>query len=321
MLAGQQSNARLAIKRQPRKRKHKDTALGFLLVTPWVLGFCLLTAWPILSSMYYSLTQYGILSAPKWVGLQNYIRLFTKDRLFWRSLVVTFYYTFTAVPMGLVFGLFLALLLNENVRFQGFFRTVFYLPAVLSGVAVAVMWTWVFNPRYGALNWLLSLVGIKGPAWLSSPQWALPAVVIMSLWGVGGGMLIYLGGLQGIPTDLYDAAKVDGAGRLQRFFHVTLPMLTPVLFYNLVQGIIGSFQVFTPAYVMTGGGPVYATHFYVFYIYQSAFSYAHGAGGMGYSCALAWILFIIIMFFTFFILKSSPAWVYYESGGLGDTRI
>ena len=320
MLAKEQREAWSALRRGSRQRKHKDTALGFLLVMPWLVGFGLLTAWPILSSLYYSMTRYGLLSQPRWIGFQNYVRLFTGDRLFWRSLAVTFYYTFTAVPLGLVFGLMLALLLNENVKLQGFFRTVFYLPAVLSGVAVAVMWTWVFNPRYGALNWLLSLVGVKGPAWLSSPQWALPAVVIMSLWGVGGGMLIYLGGLQGIPTDLYDASKVDGAGRLQRFANVTLPMLSPVLFYNLVQGIIGSFQVFTPAYVMTSGGPAYATHFYVFYLYQSAFSYQHGAGGMGYSCALAWILFVIIMFFTLLILKSSPAWVYYE-GGMGDSRI
>lgn len=266
------------------------------------------------------MTRYGLLSAPQWIGLDNYTRMFTRDPLFRRSLMVTFYFTFTAVPLGLVFGLFLALLLNENVRMQGFFRTIFYLPAVLSGVAVAVMWTWVFNPRFGALNWLLSLIGIRGPAWLSSPQWALPAIVIMSLWGVGGGMLIYLGGLQGIPTDLYEAAQVDGAGRISRFLHVTLPMLTPVLFYNLVQGIIGSFQVFTPAYIMTSGGPARATHFYVFYLYQSAFSYAHGTGGMGYSCALSWFLFVIIMFFTLIILKSSPAWVHYE-GGIGEARI
>jgi multiple sugar transport system permease protein len=306
----------------PRKRRaHKDTLLGFLCISPWITGFLLLTAGPILASVYYSFTRFGLISAPKWIGLANYQKMLFDDRLFWQSLRVTARYSFTAVPLGLLFGLVLALLLNEKVKLLGLFRTIFYLPAVLSGVAVAVMWTWVFNPKFGVLNWLLGLVGIKGPGWLADPSWALNALIIMSLWGVGGGMLIYLGGLQGIPTDLYDAAKVDGAGRWRRFVNVTLPMLSPILFYNLVQGIIGSFQAFTPAYVMTSGGPAYATFFYVYYLYQSAFIYSSaGFGGMGYASALAWVLFVIILFFTVLVLRTSAAWVYYEGMRIGGGR-
>ena len=309
-----------AMARSARRGKHKDTFLGFFCISPWFIGFVLLTLGPLVASICFGFTRYGLIDTPKWIGLENYVRMFTADRLFWQSLRVTFFYSMSAVPLGLVFGLLLALLLNERVMFLGVFRTLFYLPAVLSGVAVAIMWTWIFNPKFGVLNWLLSLVGIRGPGWLSDPGWALPAFVIMSLWGVGGGMLIYLGGLQGIPTDLYDAAKVDGAGRWHRFANVTLPMLSPILFYNLVQGIIGSFQVFTPAYVMTRGGPAYATFFYVYYLYQNAFSYGSSAGGMGYASALAWILFLIIMFFTVLVLRSSAVWVYYEGMRMGGGR-
>jgi len=303
-----------------RKVKHKDPILGYICISPWIIGFIGLTLGPLLASIGFSFAKYGLIGEPKWVGFDNYVRIFTRDRLFYKSLGVTFYYAFGSVPLNLIFGLLLALLLNQRVKALGLFRTIYYMPAVLSGVAVSVMWAWVFNPRFGVLNWLLSLVGIKGPGWLADPHWAMPAFIIMSLWGVGGGMLIYLGGLQGIPTDLYDAAKVDGAGRLRQFIHVTLPMLSPVLFYNLVQGVIGSFQVFTPAYVMTQGGPAYATFFYVYYLYQNAFSYGHGVGGMGYACALAWILFFIIMFFTLLVLRSSSFWVHYEGMRMGGGR-
>lgn len=311
----------------PAKRsrpRHKDTLLGFLCISPWLFGFVALTAGPILASVFFSFTSFGLISAPRWLGLANYRKMLFDDRLFWQALKVTGRYSFSAVPLGLALGLGLALLLNERVKLLGMWRTIFYLPAVLSGVAVAIMWTWVFNPKFGVLNWALRLVGITGPGWLADPDWALNALVIMSLWGVGGGMLIYLGGLQGIPTDLYDAAKVDGAGRWRRFRNVTLPMLSPILFYNLVQGIIGSFQAFTPAYVMTGGGPMYATFLYVYYLYQNAFIYsgasAVGFGGMGYACAMAWVLFLVIMFFTVLVLRSSAAWVYYEGMRVGGGR-
>jgi multiple sugar transport system permease protein len=230
------------------------------------------------------------------------------DYRFWHSLKVTLTYAIFAIPLGLALGLFLALLLNAKVPAISVWRTVYYTPAVVSGVAVAILWVYLFNPQYGVINWLLSLVGINGPGWLSSPQWALPALIIMSLWGVGGGMIIYLAGLQGIPTTLYEAAEVDGANAVQKFFNITLPMITPVLFYNLIIGIIGTFQIFTSVYVMTAGGPVESTLFYNLNLYNNAFRYQ----AMGYASALAWALFVIVLVLTLLIFKSSSMWVYYE---------
>ncbi|HID92494.1 MAG TPA: sugar ABC transporter permease, partial [bacterium (Candidatus Stahlbacteria)] len=244
----------------------------------------------------------------------NYINIF-KDPLFYKSLKVTFIYTIFAVPLGLFFGLLIALLMNQGVRGITIFRTIYYLPAILSGVAVAVLWQKIFNPYFGVLNPILKklhimpiLELINSPVtWLYSEFWALPAFIIMSLWGVGGSMIIYLAGLQGIPTHLYEAAEIDGASAFGRFRHVTIPMLSPIIFFNLIMGIIGSFQVFVSSYVMTGGGPNNATLFYVLNLYRQAFQYYR----MGYGCALAWLLFTIIIGFTLIIWKSSPLWVYY----------
>jgi multiple sugar transport system permease protein len=212
------------------------------------------------------------------------------------------------VPINLVLGLCIALLLNQKIRGLGFFRTVFFLPSVTAGVAVSLLWLWIFNPRFGVINVLLGQIGIKGPTWLGSETWALPALIIMSVWGVGGSMLIYLAALQGIPTPLYEAATIDGATHFRKFIHITIPMISPVLLLNLIMGVIGSFQVFTQAFVMTSGGPNYATLFYVLYLYQHAFQWFN----MGYASALAWVLFVIILICTFLILKMSRDWVYYE---------
>jgi len=212
--------------------------------------------------------------------------------------------------------LVLAMLLNAEIPGLSVWRTLYYLPSIIQGVPVAILWGFVFNKRFGVLNWALALFGIKGPGWLASPQWALPALAIMSLWGVGGGMILYLAGLQGVPTTLYDAAKVDGANGWHRFWKVTLPMISPVIFYNLVMGTIGTFQYFTNAYVMTDGGPDYATWFYNLYLYRNAFYYSK----MGYASALAWVLFLFVLLLTLLIFKSSAAWVYYEGqlkGGRG----
>jgi len=198
--------------------------------------------------------------------------------------------------------------MNQKVRGILWFRTLYYLPSVISGVAVSLLWVWIFNPQFGVLNYLLGKVGITGPEWLYSEFWVLPAFVIMSLWTIGGGMIIFLAGLQGIPIELYEAAELDGANQIQKFFRITIPMISPIIFFNLVMGIIGSFQVFTQAYIMTSGGPHYASLFYVLYLYQQAFQYFR----MGYASALAWILFLVILFFTLLVFKSSPLWVYYE---------
>ncbi|MEM4217697.1 MAG: sugar ABC transporter permease [Candidatus Methanomethylicaceae archaeon] len=285
----------------------KRATEGYLFILPWIIGFVIFTAGPLLGSFSISLTEWNIVGTPKFVGLQNYQKML-EDKFFWQSLKVTMLYLFN-VPLNLVLGLLLALLLNQKVRGLGFFRTVFYLPSVTAGVAVSLLWMWIFNPRFGVINILLKKIGITGPAWLGSETWALPALIIMSVWGVGGGMLVYLGALQSVPTALYEAATLDGAGACRKFLHITVPMITPVLLLNLIMGIIGSFQVFTQAYIMTGGGPNYATLFYVLYLYQQAFRWFN----MGYASALAWLLFLIILACTYLVFRTSSRWVYYES--------
>lgn len=281
---------------------------AYILIGPWIIGFIIFTLGPMIASLIFSLTDYSIVKDSSFIGIANFIELAVKDPKFWISLRVTLTYAVVAIPVGLVVGLLLALLLNANVPGITVWRTLYYTPSVVSGVAVAVLWSYVFNPRFGILNWLLGMLSIKGPGWLSSPQWALPALMIMSLWSVGGGMIIYLAGLQGIPTTLYEAAWIDGANRTQSFFNITLPLITPVLFYNLVIGIISTFQIFTSVYVMTSGGPVDSTLFYNLYLYNNAFRYQR----LGYASALAWVLFVIILVLTLVVFRSSSAWVYYE---------
>jgi multiple sugar transport system permease protein len=260
-------------------------------------------------SFYLSLTSWDLFTPPVWVGLDNYNDLFTDNPDFWQSLRVTAIYSFVSVPLSLVGALALALLLNSKVRGIAFFRTIFYLPSVLPGIAVAVLWIWVFNPSFGVLNILLALVGIEGPKWLGDPSWALPALILMSLWSLGGSMIIFLAGLKGISSTLYEAAQLDGANKTQQLFSITIPQLTPTIFFNLVMSIISSFQVFTQAYAMTSGGPQKSTLFYMYYLFDMAFIKFR----MGYASALAWILFIIILVFTLMVIRSSTLWVYYES--------
>ena len=280
---------------------------GYLFISPWIIGFVVFTAGALLGSFSISLTKWNVVGTPEIVGLANYQKM-VEDRFFWQSIKVTLYYLLN-VPLNVVLGLLLALLLNQKVMGLSVFRTIFFLPSVASGVAVSLLWMWIFNPRFGIINVLLKKIGIIGPLWLGSEAWAIPALIIMSIWGVGGGMLIYLGALQGIPTAFYEAATLDGAGAWKKLLHITVPMITPVLLLNLVMGVIVSFQVFTQAYVMTDGGPNYATLFYVMYLYQQAFVWFN----MGYASALSWVLFLIILVFTVIILKTSSSWVYYES--------
>ena len=291
--------------------RRREAAWAYFFIGPWIIGFIVFTIGPMVASLYYSLTNYDIVNAPRWTGLANFGRAFLGDPLFWHSLKVTLYYAALALPLGLIVGFFLAVLLNQRIPGVNVWRTIFFLPSVIAGVAVALLWMLIFNPRIGILNPVLQgLFGIKGPGWLNDPSWAIPALVIMSLWSVGGSMIIYLAGLQGIPTTLYEAATVDGANSLQRFRHVTLPMMTPVIFYNLVLGLIGTFQFFTEVYVVSDGtgGPARATLFYNLYLYQNAFRYFK----MGYASALAWILFVIVLLLTALVFRSSAVWVYYE---------
>jgi multiple sugar transport system permease protein len=286
----------------------REAIWAYLLIGPWIVGFIIFTLGPMIASLIFSFSDYSITSSPIFIGLGNFVELFTKDYRFWHSMRVTLTYALVAIPLGLVLGLLLALLLNAKVPGIAVWRTIYYTPSVVSGVAVAILWSYLFNPFYGVINWLLSILNIKGPGWLADPQWALPALIIMSLWSVGGGMIIYLAGLQGIPTALYEAAEIDGANAIHRFFKITLPLITPVLFYNLVTGIIGTFQYFTNAFVMTSGGPLEATLFYNLYLYNNAFRY----GRMGYASALAWVLFLVVLVLTMVVFRSSSAWVYYE---------
>jgi len=295
------------IKRRMSRNERREALEGYLFVLPLLVGLVGLTLWPVIRSLMISFCQYNIMNPAKFVGGRNYIELF-HDPLFWQSLKVTVIYSIVSVPLGLAAGLAVALLMNQKVRGISLFRTIYYLPAVVSGVAVSLLWVWIFNPDYGLANTALKSVGIAPQQWLSSPKTALGSLIFMSLWGVGGGMVIYLAGLQSVPGQLYEASEIDGANSLQQFRHITLPMLTPVIFYNLVMGIIGSFQVFTQAFVMTGGGPVNSTLFYVLYLYKQAFNYFH----MGYASAMAWILFAIILVLTLLVFKSSSMWVYYE---------
>jgi len=289
----------------------KEAGWAYFFISPWVIGFILLTLGPMLISLYLSFTNYSLSStvAPNLKpSLDNYINMFTQDPKFWHSLWVTILYSIVSVPLTLFFGFVVAYLLNLKVPGLPVWRTLYYLPSVTPAVAGAILWGIIFNPSFGIMNWFLSLISIKGPGWLSSQQWALPALIIMSLWGVGGGMIIYLAGLQGIPTTLYEAAEIDGANGFQRLSHITLPLMTPIIFFNLVIGIISSFQFFTGVYVLTRGGPADATLFYNLYLYNNAFRY----NAMGYASALAWILFVIVLVLTLLVFKSSSFWVYYE---------
>lgn len=297
-------------KRHVMSLSQREGMWAYIFIGPWIVGFLWFTLLPTLASLYFSFTDltYTVNKWPNFIGVANYIKMFIKDARFWHSLQVTFTFAIFAIPLGLVLGLLLALLLNAKVPGLSIWRTLYYTPSVVSGVAVAVLWLYLFNPRYGIINWLLSLVKINGPGWLASPDWALPALIIMSLWSVGSGMIIYLAGLQGIPTVFYEAAEIDGANSVQSFFSITLPLITPVLFYNLVTGIIGTFQIFTSVYVMTAGGPAEATLFYNLYLFNNAFRYNQ----MGYASALAWVLFLLVLILTLLVFRSSSTWVYYE---------
>lgn len=289
-------------------RERREAREGYLGILPWLIGFVAFTAGPLLASLAISLTQWDIIRPPVFVGLANYVRMFTDDNLFRTALAVTFGYVLLSVPLQLVVGLLLALLLNASLRGMNIFRTIFYLPAVLSGVAVSLMWVWILHPDLGVVNGLLGLVGIKGPGWFWDQRWALPSVVLMRLWGVGGGAVIYLAGLQNIAPHLYEAADIDGASAWRKFWSITLPLLTPTLFFQLITIMIDAFRVFTEAYVITKGGPLNATYFYMLYLYEEAFQNFN----MGYASALGWVLTIITATAALILFRTSSRWVFYE---------
>jgi len=282
---------------------------GYLFALPVFLGLLIFTVGPIIASVIFSFCHYDILTPSRWLGFENYQRLFTDDPLFFKSLANTVIYTAMSVPFGVIMALVLALLLNREFRGRSVFRTLFFVPSVIPIVAASVLWVWLYNGEYGLINHMLRKIGLPGLSWLQDEHLAKPAIVLMGIWSVGGGMIICLAGLQGIPRHLYEAAQIDGAGPWQKFIHITIPMLSPTLFFLIVIGFIGSFQIFTQAYVMTDGtgGPLDATLFYVFYLYRQGFVYF----SMGYASAMAWLLVIIIAFVSFIQFKLSSKWVHY----------
>jgi multiple sugar transport system permease protein len=289
-------------------KEKRDTIAFFAFASPWIIGFLFLTILPMLVSLVISFTQWDILSPPNWFGWGNYEKM-ASDPLFYKSLRVTLVYTAFAVPLNVIISIFVAILLNNNIPGMNFFRTIFYMPAVVSGVVVAIVWLWMFNPEFGVFNNVLGMVGIQGPKWVFEESWALPSLIIMSLWNVGGSIILYLAALQNISTELYEAAQIDGAGWWAQFFNVTIPGISPVLLFTILTGIIGALQVFTPAFIMTNGGPNNATMFYAFYIYNNAFIWHK----MGLASAQAWILFILIFFVSVIVLRALGRITYYDA--------
>lgn len=278
-------------------------------ISPWLIGFLWFFIYPTVSSLYYSFTQYNVLQPPMWVGARNYVDL-TQDRRFWNSLSNTVFYTTISVPLNVTLAFTLAFILNREIPGRSLLRTLVYIPVVVPITATAMIWMWLFNTNWGMLNNLLALVGIKGPAWLGSPTWSKPSLILMQTWLIGTQILIFLAALQDVPRVLYDAAMVDGAGAFQRLRKITIPMVTPAVLFNLLTGLIGAFQVFAAAWIMTGGGPLKSTEFYLLYLYNNGFKFFK----MGYASAMAWILFVIVLIVTVITFSTSARWVYYGSG-------
>lgn len=288
----------------------REAIIFYLCISPWIVGFVVFLAYPSLRSLYLAFTRYQIGHAPVWIGLDNF-RQMAHDDLFWKSLKVTAEYVIGSVPGSNVIALGIAMLLAQKIRGISVWRTIYFLPSVVSVVAISVLWYYVFNPQYGIVNSLLAYIHIKGPGWYTSETWAMPTIILINWWMVGTQVIIYLAGLKGIPQEYYEAVEVDGGGPWSKFRHITLPLLSPVIFFNVVNGFIGAFQVFDQAWILSAGSgrPNNATLTYMLNLYRQAFQF----GFMGYASALAWVLFIIIMFFTLLVLRSSSFWVYYEA--------
>ncbi len=289
------------------KSQARQFAKGMAFVSPWLIGFLVFTLVPAGLSLYYSFCRFDLLQSPHLVGAQNYVDLI-HDHVFWQSARNTFFYALMALPSGLLVSLGLALLLNVEIPGQSLWRTIIFMPALVPIVASAMLWMWLLNARLGLINVVLGKIGVAGPPWLSSVNWALPALALMSLWGVGNAVVIYLAGLQDVPRELYEAAELDGAGIAGRIRHVTLPILSPVIFFNLVMSIIGILQMFDIPYIMTGGGPAHATYLLSMYLFDNAFIYLQ----MGYASAIAWIMLVMVLALTGLAFWSSRRWVHYQ---------
>lgn len=289
------------------RMRKEEARSGLLFAAPWIIGFCLFLAWPLLASLYYSFTDFSVLKPPVWIGLSNFQELFT-DEVFWKTVFNTLIFAALSIPVGTAFAILLALLLNTGVKGMALYRTIFFVPSIVQPVSLAMLWLFLFRGDGGVLNEALKIIGITGPNWLNDPAWAKPALVMMGLWGVGNAVVIYLAGLQNVPQALYEAADLDGASPWSKTIHVTLPMISPVIQFNVVMGIIGSFQVFTIPYIMfSGGGPDRSAYFYSMYLFDNAFIYQR----MGYASAMGWVMFLIIFLLTMLFLRLSESKVHY----------
>lgn len=291
------------------RRERREALDGYVSLSPWMIGFLFFYFIPITATLYLSFTEWTLVNPSKWIGLDNYVRMFARDPLFWSAFKATTLFVLYSLPAKLVLGLMLALLLNLKIPGMNVFRTIFFLPAVISGVAVSLMWIWFLQPDTGVVNTLLRLIGVEGPGWFWDLDWALPSVAIMSIWKVGGAAIIYLAGLQNIPAHLYEAATIDGANKWQQFWKITLPLLTPTLLFQLIIEMIDAFKIFTEAFVITKGGPLHTTYFFLLYFYEEAFKNFN----MGYASALAIFLLIIMMLSTALAKYWSRKWVFYEN--------
>lgn len=307
------------IEKPPRfhmKRRTRESIIGLLFVSPWIISLLVFTAYPTIASFFFSMTNYNILKPPVFVGLKNFQTMFFEDPLFWISVKNTTYYALISVPLGLLIGLLLAMLLNQKLMGIGFYRTIFYLPSLVPAVAATLLGLVILDPRLGLVNEALGSLGIAPIGWFRSAAWAKPALILISLWlGSGSSMLIFLAALKEIPQSLMDAAMIDGAGAVQRFHHVTLPLISPTILFNLIMGIIGSFQVFGTAFVATGSansaGPLNSLLMYMILLYRNAFRYFN----MGYASAMALVMFLVLVLITLLTIRSSSQWVYYETAG------
>jgi len=313
----------MAVSGMPLRRRgwsrnaQREFVAGLLFALPWIIGVLAFLAYPMLASLYYSFTRYDIPVAPRWIGITNYINLVTKDRFFPKALWNSAYLTIIGIPAQLIFALFCAMLLNLKIKGQAIWRTIYVLPTLMPAVVMALLWNWILNPNLGIVNNALKVIGIKGPLWFASPVWSKPSIIIMQVWAVGAMTIIYLAALQGVPQELYEAAELDGAGRWRKFWHVTLPMISPVTLFQLITGIIWSLQYFIQAYIIsasggsaaqTMGAPQGSLLFYGLYLYIQAFEYLR----MGYASALAWILFLISALVTWMLIRTSGRWTYYD---------
>jgi multiple sugar transport system permease protein len=302
------------VRRRWSREQRRNTVNGLLFAAPWIIGLALFWIYPIIASFYYSFTEFNAIQNPRWVGLQNYRDLFNDDQ-FWISAYNTLYFAVVSIPLAIIFAFGLALLLNRNIHGRFIYRTIYFLPTLVPSVALALVWIYLFNPATGLVNVPFDWIGVRGPCWNACEAWSRPTMVLVALWIIGGQVILYLAGLQDVPQELYDAAAVDGANPLQKFRAVTLPMMTPVIFFHLVTSVIGAFQFFEIPYIMTGGtgAPSNSLLFYSIYLYKNAFAYFK----MGYASAMAWIMFLAILLITLAIFRSARHWVYYGGVEIG----